>query len=156
MKNLFLISFSFILFSASVHAQENKTSKVLFLRTFNYVGGGVGYNVYMGSEKTKVTRIKPQTFELVDLGAQPTRIWAKTEVERHLDLDLRPDYLYIVRCKVRFGWFWGRPFFETLTTDEFKTLVAKKPYLQKNLKKLGYETSDEFINAYQSIQLSSL
>jgi hypothetical protein len=127
---------------------------VVFFRTFNYFGGGIGYNVFEGSKK--VVRIKPQTFEVMDLDAKPTRFWAKTEVMRHIDLNMLPNEIYFVRCKAALGIILYRPAFETLNQKEFADLVIQKKFLQKKLKEKGFNNIEDFLKTNQIIKYSGI
>lgn len=154
MKKL-ITTFSIIVcFTFTLIAQESPKSKVVFLRTFNYFGGAISFNVF--TDTTKIIRFKPQTFEVLELDAKPIRLWAKTEVKRHLDIDFKPNHIYFIRGKVGMGFLVGRPQFETLTIDEFKNLVTKKKYLQKQLIKSGYKSVEDFIKPYEVLKFTSL
>ncbi|MFY7909337.1 MAG: hypothetical protein ACOVO2_07285 [Emticicia sp.] len=135
-------------------AQESPKSKVVFFRTFNFFGGAIGFNVF--SDTTKVMRFKPQTFKIVDVEPKPIRLWAETEVKRHVDIDFKSNHIYFVRGKVGMGLFVGRPQFETLTVDEFRDLVSKKKYLQKQLKNAGYNNVDDLVKPFETLKFTSL
>jgi hypothetical protein len=154
MKKTFALVMLFFCFSGFLKAQEKQMSKVVFLRTFNYIGCAIGYNIHQ--DTTKLARLKAQTFAVKDLEAKPTRLWAKTEVKRYLDIDLKPNHIYFVRGRITWGWFVGRPRLETLNVNEFQALVSRKKYLQKQIKNMGFENAEDFVKPYQIIQFTSL
>lgn len=154
MKRLIPFLFFLSLFCTQSFSQDTPKAKVVFLRTFNYFGGGVGYNVFNGSKK--VLRIRPQTFEVIDVDAKPTRFWAKTEVKKHLDINMQPNEIYIVRCKAGLGIFLYRPSFETLNEAEFSDLVSKKKFLRKKLKEKGYNDVADFLKTNQIVKYSGI
>ena len=151
-----LITITTILFFVAIHvsAQENHNAKVVLFRTFNPFGCAVGYNVFQ--DTTKITRLRAKSFEVANLEAKPTRLWAKTEARRYVDIDLKPDHIYFIRGKLSLGWFVGQPRLETLTVQEFKDLVSRKKYLQKQLKKLGFDSVEDFLKPYQVTAFTGL
>ena len=143
-----------ICLASNLTAQELPKSKVVFFRTFNFFESFHGFNVF--NDTTKIIRLSPNTFEVLEVDAKPNRFWAKTEVKRHVDIDIRPNHIYFVRGRFVPGVLWPRPRFETLTIDEFKNVVAKKKSLRKQLRKLGYESVDDFIKAYEGLNFTNL
>ena len=140
--------------ASNLSAQESPKSKVVLFRTFNFFESLWGFNVF--KDTTKITRLTPETFEVLEVEAKPIRFWAKTEVKRHIDIDVRPNHIYFVRGRFGAGIFWPRPRFETLTIDEFRKLVAKKTFLKEQIRKAGYENVDDFVKAYEGLNVSSL
>ena len=154
MKNsIFLILFLLLNFNVS-YSQENPKSKVVFIRTFKYLAGGAGFNVYEGAKK--LLRVKPQTFEILDIYAKPRRFWAKTEVKKHLDVNMLPNHVYFVRCKASLGIFVFRPSFETLNEEEFADLVSRRKFLQKKLKLKGFKNAADFLKTNQIVKFSGI
>jgi hypothetical protein len=148
-----LIFFLLLIFHVS-YSQENPKAKVVFIRTFKYLAGGAGFNVYEGSKK--LLRVKPQTFEVLDIDAKPTRFWAKTEVKKHLDVNMLPNHVYFVRCKASLGIFLFRPSFETLNEEEFADLVSRRKFLQKKLKLKGFNNAADFLKTNQIVKFSGI
>ena len=135
-------------------AQESPKSKVVFFRTFSIWGGIVDYNVL--ADTTKIIRFRPRTFKVLEIDAKPIRLSATTEVERHLDIDFKPNHIYFIRGKVGIGLLIGRPQLETLTVDEFKSLVARKKYLQRQLRESGYKSVEDLIKPHEVLNFTSL
>jgi len=154
MRKTIALSLLFFLSIIKSFSQDVPKAKVVFIRTFNYFGGGIGYNVFDGSKK--VVRIRPQTFEVIDVDAKPTRFWAKTEVKKHLDINMLPNNIYIVRCKAGLGIFLYRPSFETMNEAEFSALVNKKKFLQKKLKANGFNNAADFLKTNQIVNYSGI
>ena len=155
MKKILTTLAIIVCLASNLSAQESPKSKVVFFRTFHVLFESFwGFNVF--KDTTKITRLRPYTFEVLEVEAKPTRFWAKTEVKRHVDIDVRPNHIYFVRARFIPGIFWPRPRFETLTIDEFKKLVAKKTFLKEQIRKAGYENVDDFVKAYEGLNVSSL
>jgi hypothetical protein len=154
MRKTFTLLFLFLLSIINSFSQDVPKAKVVFIRTFNWFGGGVGYNVFEGSKK--VLRIRPQTFKVIDVDAKATRFWAKTEVKRHLDINMQPNDVYYVRCKAGLGIFLYRPSFETLNEAEFAALVNKNRFLQKKLKENGFNNVADFLKSNQIVKYSGI
>ena len=150
------ITFLAFIFCATfgLKAQVSQKATIVFVRTFNLIGSGIGYNVF--TDSTKLIRMRPQTFEVVEVNAKPTRFWAQTETKRHLDLDLRPNHIYFVEGHLTTGFFIGHPRLQTLSVDEFRNLVSKSDYLQKQLKKAGFETIHDFLRPYEVVNISGI
>ena len=150
------ITFLALIFCATsgLKAQVSQKATIVFVRTFNPIGSAIGYNIH--TDSTKLIRMRPQTFEVVEVDAKPTRFWAQTEAKRHLDLDLRPNHIYFVEGRLAAGVLVGRPRLQTLTVDEFRNLVSKSDYLQKQLKKAGFDTIHDFLRPYEVVNISGI
>jgi|GEM_PF-6826834 len=154
MKKILTTLFITVCLTFKLVAQESPKSKVVLFRTFSIWGGIIGYDVF--ADTTKISRFKPQTFKVLEIDAKPIRISAKTEVERHLDIDFKPNHIYFIRGKVGIGLLIGRPQFETLTVNEFKSLVARKKYLRRQLRESGYKSVDDLIKPHEVLNFTSL
>lgn len=132
--------------SFNLSAQSEDKSKVIFFRTFNYLGGGNSYNVSKGNEI--LLRIKPRIFKEIELDSKPTRFWAKMNIESHIDIDLQPNTTYFIKCKA--GML--SPIFKSITEDEFRSLYLKKKYLRKKVTEAGFTDINQFLAFNKTIK----
>ena len=140
--------------ASNLFAQELPKSKVVFFRTSDFFEFRHGFNVF--NDTTKMIRLWPNTFEVLEVDSKMTKFWAKTEVKTNFKIDLRPNHIYFVRGGLDPGVFMGRPRFEVLTIDEFRNVFAKKKSLRRKFKELGYESVDDFIKAYEGLNFTNL
>lgn len=129
--------------------EPSPSSKVVFVRTFNVLGWCIGYDVFKG-ESTKLTRIKPQTVAVIDIPAEPTQVWAKTEVKRSVDLNLQAKEIYFVECSVGFGGLLAHPQLKLISLVEFQRLYSRKRYVRRQLQKQGHDSVKELVKDAQN------
>ncbi|MGX5820008.1 hypothetical protein ACWKWU_17560 [Chitinophaga lutea] len=98
-------------------------------RPASSVGALIGYQ--LNANDSAICRVKNGSKEVVRLQQNGiTKIWAKTETEEIVQVDIQPGQVYFLRCAVQMGAFVGRPDFSLVDPrtglSEYNSMKEKK------------------------------